>query len=112
MIKYNVIYIDNKVASSYLNLTQQEFYDVLWDYTFEWDLWDYIEECSELLKNEEELKNWLYNSFIPEWMFHRYEDDEIDCFAFISDLENSEYKIEEELVDFLIDKIHSYVANR
>ena len=105
MITYNVIIIDGKIINPYLNLTQQAFFDKLWEWTFVDDLWDYIEEDPEYLSNRDNLKDWLYGSFIPEWVLHQYDEDEISCFAFTTDLENTEYIVDEDLVDFILDKI-------
>lgn len=104
MIKYNLIIIENKQCSPFLNLTEQEFYDKLWEGTYEDDLWDYLEENNP---SEEDLKDVLYQ-FINENIFHKYEDDDIDCFAFIVDDSVKEYQIDEELFEFVYAKIKEH----
>ena len=104
MIKYNLVVIENKQRIPFLNLTEQAFYDKLWEWTCEDDLWDYLEENNP---SEEDLKDVLYR-FINENMFHEYEDDDVDCFAFIVDDSVKEYKIDEELFEFLYSKIKEY----
>ena len=44
MNNYNLVIIENKQYIPFLNLTEQEFYDKLWEWTYEDDLWDYIDE--------------------------------------------------------------------
>ena len=104
MIKYNLVIIENKQCIPFLNLTEQEFYDKLWEWTYEDDLWDYIEENNP---TEEELENAL-DTFIRENVFHEYEDDDVDCFAFIVDDSVKEYQIDEGLFEFIHSKIEEY----
>ena len=104
MFKYNLVIIENKQRIPFLNLTEQEFYDKLWEWTYEDDLWDYLEENNP---SEEDLKDALYR-FIDENMFHKYEDDDVDCFAFIVDDSVKEYQISEELFDFVKSKIEEH----
>lgn len=104
MIKYNLVVIENKQRIPFLNLTEQEFYDRLWEWTYEDDLWDYLEENNP---TEEELRKVLYQ-FINENIFHKYEDDHIDCFAFIVDDSVKEYQISEGLFEFIYAKIKEY----
>ena len=108
MIKYNFVIIENKVISSFLNfLNEDEFLEKLWDWCYEDDLWDYLDETPEVLNNSENLENYLLDIFIPEYLFHHYEDDEIDCFAFtVSDekLDVREY-CEDRALQFVLNKI-------
>lgn len=104
MIKYNLVIVENKQCIPFLNLTEQEFYDKLWEWTYEDDLWDYIDENNP---NEETLENAIYQ-FINENMFHEYEDDDIDCFAFVVDDSVKEYQVNEGLFEFVYAKIKEY----
>ena len=104
MIKYNLVIIENKQCIPFLNLTEQAFYDKLWEWTYEDDLWDYLEENNP---SEEDLENVLCQ-FINENMFHKYEDDDVTCFAFIVDDSIKEYQITEELFEFVHAKIEEY----
>ena len=105
MNKYNLVIIEGKQRTPYLNLTEQAFYDTLWEWTYKYDLWDYIEEDD---LTDEELKNFL-DIFIRENMFHEYEDDDVDCFAFINDGDCiKEYQIDENIVKFVHGKIKEY----
>lgn len=106
MIKYNLVIIENKQCIPFLNLTEQEFYDKLWEWTYEDDLWDYIEENNP---TKEELENNL-DTFIRENVFHQYEDDDVDCFAFIVDDSVKEYQIDEGLFEFIHSKIEEYYS--
>lgn len=103
MIKYNLV-IEDKQCIPFLNLNEQEFYDKLWEWSYEDDLWDYIDENDP---NEEELEN-VIGQFIDEDMFHKYEDDYVDCFAFIVDDSVKEYQIDEGLFKFVYAKIKEY----
>lgn len=104
MISYNLVIIENKQRIPFLNLTEQAFYDKLWEWTYEDDLWDYIDEVNP---SEEELEKGLYD-FIRENVFHEYEDDDIDCFAFIVDDSIKEYQISEGLFEFIYAKIKEH----
>lgn len=104
MKKYNLVIIENKQCIPFLNLTEQAFYDKLWEWTYEDDLWDYLEENNS---NSEELENVL-DQFIRENMFHQYEDDDINCFAFIIDDCVKEYQIDEGLFEFVYTKIKEH----
>ena len=71
-------------------------------------MWDYIEEDNP---TEEELENFL-DTFIRENVFHEYEDDDIDCFAFINDGNCvKEYQIDENIIEFIQGKIKENYAN-
>ena len=104
MKNYNLVIIEGKQRIPFLNLTEQAFYDKLWEWTYEDDLWDYLDEVSP---SEEELENVL-DQFIRENMFHQYEDDDVDCFAFINDDEIKEYQIDENLFEFVKSKIKEH----
>ena len=105
MNKYNLVIIENKQRIPFLNLTEKEFYDKLWEWTYEDDLWDYIEENNP---TNEELKNVL-DQFIRENVFHEYEDDDTDCFAFVNTDEGIvEYQIDDGLFDFVKFKIKEH----
>lgn len=104
MIKYNLVIVGNKQCIPFLNLTEQAFYDVLWEWTYEDDLWDYLEEYNP---TKEELENVL-NQFIRENMFHKCKDDDVDCFAFIVDDSVKEYQINEGLFEFVYAKIKEH----
>lgn len=104
MIKYNLVIVENKQCIPFLNLTEQAFYDKLWEWTYEDDLWDYLEENNP---SEEDLEDALYQ-FINENVFHKYEDDDIDCFAFIVEDSVKEYQIDEGLFEFIYAKIKEH----
>lgn len=105
MIKYNLVIIEGKQRIPYLNLTEKEFYDKLWEWTYETDLWDYIEEDNP---TDEELENFL-DTFIRENVFHEYEDDDVNCFAFVNTDEGIvEYQVSNELFKFIHNKIKEY----
>jgi hypothetical protein len=104
MNKYNLVILEAKQCIPFLNLTEQEFYDKLWEWTYEDDLWDYIEENNP---TKEELENVL-DQFIRENMFHEYEDDDVDCFAFTVEDSVKEYQIDEGLYKFIYSKIEEH----
>jgi hypothetical protein len=109
MNTYNFVIIDNnKGINSFLNFVDEnEFLEKLWDWCYEDDLWDYLDENPEVLTNSEDLENYILNTFIPEDLFHRYEDDDLNCFAFtVSEekLETREYD-EDRALSFILDKI-------
>ena len=104
MNNYNLVMIENKTHIPFLNLTEKEFYDKLWEWTYEDDLWDYIEENNP---TEEELENAL-DQFIRENVFHEYEDDDISCFAFTVEDSVKEYLIDEGLYKFIYSKIKEH----
>jgi len=112
MITYNFIIIDNnKGINSFLNfLNENEFLEKLWEWCYEDDLWDYLDETPEVLTNSEELEDYLLNIFIPEDLFHRYEDDDLNCFAFtVSDekLDTREYN-EDRALSFVLNTIKEH----
>ena len=109
MITYNFVILDvNKTISPFLNFVDEnEFLEKLWDWCYEDDLWDYLDETPEVLNNKDDLEDWILNQFIPETLFHRYEDDDLNCFAItVSDekLDVREYD-EDRALSFVLDKI-------
>lgn len=108
MSTYNFIIIEDKVIHSFLNiLNEEEFLEELWEWCYEDGLWDYLDENPEVLTNSEDLENYILDTFIPEDLFHRYEDDDLNCFAFtVSDekLDVREYD-ESRALSFILNKI-------
>ena len=112
MTTYNFIILDNnKVVNPFLNiLNEEEFLEKLWEWCYEDDLWDFLDENLEVLNNKEDLEDWILNQFIPEDLFHRYEDDDLNCFAFtVSDekLDVREYN-EDRALTFILNKIKEH----
>lgn len=107
MNKYNLVIIEDKQCIPFLNLTEQAFYDKLWEWTYEYDLWNYIEETNP---TEEELEDVL-DQFIRENVFHKYEDDDVDCFAFINEDCIKEYQIDKGIIEFVHSKIKEHYEN-
>ena len=112
MINYNFIITDiNKTNNPFLNfLDENEFLEKLWKWCYEDDLWYFLDENPEVLNNEEDLEDWILNQFIPEDLFHRYEDDDLNCFAFtVSDekLDTREYD-EDRALTFVLNKIKQH----
>lgn len=109
MINYNFVITDiDKVISPFLNiLNEKEFLEKLWEWCYDNDLWDFLDENPEVLTNSEDLENYILDTFIPEDLFHRYEDDDLNCFAFtVSDekLDVREYN-ESRALSFILNKI-------
>lgn len=105
MIEYNLVIVEGKQRIPFLNLTEQGFYDKLWEWTWVDDLWDYIEEDNH---TEEELENFL-DTFIRENVFHEYEDDDVNCFAFVNTDEGIvEYQVSSKLFKFIYNKIKEH----
>jgi hypothetical protein len=105
MIEYNLVLFENKQCSPFLNLTEQAFYDKLWEWTYEDDLWDYLDDYNP---TGEELENGI-DQFIRENMLHKYEDDDIDCFAFVNtDNGLVEYQVSNKLIEFIKTKIKEH----
>lgn len=100
---YNLIIIETKYPTEHLNLTKEKFFEELWKWTYEEDLWDFIESESP---DTEYLEHYI-NVFIDENMFHQYEDDEVDCYAFIVDNNGRvhTYNWNQDLIDFVLKKI-------
>lgn len=111
MNNYNFIIIEGKIIHSFLNiLEEEEFLEKLWEWCYEDDLWDFIDENPEVLTNSEDLENYILGTFIPEDLFHRYEDDDLNCFAFtVSDekLNTREYD-EDRALRFVLNKIEEH----
>lgn len=111
MINYNFIIIDGKVIHSFLNiLNEDKFLEKLWEWCCEDDLWDYLDENPEVLTNSEDLEEFLLSRFIPENLFHHYEDDYLNCFAFTASdekLDVREYD-EDGALSFVLNKIKEY----
>ena len=111
MIIYNFIINEGKVIHSFLNiLNENEFLEKLWEWCFEDDLWDYLDENPEVLTNSEDLEEFLLDRFIPENLFHYYEDDDLNCFAFTATdekLEVREYD-EDRTLSFILNKIKEH----
>lgn len=105
MNNYNLVIIENKQCIPFLNLTEQEFYDKLWEWTYEDDLWDYIYDNNP---DEEDLDDTICQ-FIDENIFHKWEGDDVDCFAFVNTDEGIvEYQISDKLFEFVKSKIKEY----
>ena len=111
MIIYNFIINEGKVIHSFLNiLNENEFLEKLWEWCYNNDLWDYLDDNPEVLTNSEELEDYILDTFIPEDLFHRYEDDDLNCFAFtVSDekLDTREYN-EDNALSFVLNKIKEH----
>ena len=104
MNNYNLVLVENKECIPFLNLTEQAFYDKLWEWTYEDDLWDYIDENPD----KEKIDNAIIQ-FVNENMFHRWEDDDVNCFAFVNTDEGIvEYQVSEKLFDFVKSKIKEH----
>ena len=115
MIIYNFVITDiNKTISPFLNfLDENEFLEKLWEWCYEDDLWYFLDENSEVLTNSEDLENYILDTFIPEDLFHHYEDDDLNCFAFtVSDekLDTREYN-EDRALSFILNKIKKHYEN-
>lgn len=112
MINYNFVITDtNKTISLFLNfLNENEFLEKLWEWCYDDDLWDFLDENPEVLNNEEDLEDWILNTFIPEDLFHRYEDDDLNCFAFTASDEKLDVKEydEDRAFTFVLNKIKEY----
>lgn len=105
MITYNFVIIEGKVKSEYLNFYFEEaFFEALWKWTYEDDLWDFIEEEKP---NKEYLIHYIDNTFIDENIFHEYEEDEITCYAFKVDDDGivHTYNWNQSLEDFVLKKV-------
>lgn len=112
MITYNFVILDiSKTVNSFLNiLNENEFLEELWKWCYEYDLWDYLNENPKVLTNSEDLEDYILNTFIPEDLFHRYEDDDLNCFAFTASdekLDVREYD-EDGALSFVLNKIKEH----
>lgn len=104
-MSYNFIIIENKVRHEYLNIkSEKEFFEELWKWTYVDDLWEFIEYDNP---DNEYLIHYIDNIFIDQNMFHEYEEDELDCFAFVvyDDGRVSTYNWNQPLEDFVLKKI-------
>lgn len=114
MLLYNFIIIDGEIIHSFLNiLNEEEFLEKLWEWCYEDNLWDYLDETPEVLTNSEELEDYLLSTFIPEDLFHHHVDDYFNCFAFTATdekLEVREYD-EDRALSFVLDKIKKHYEN-
>lgn len=108
---YNFIINEGKVIHHFLNiLNEEEFLEKLWEWYYEDDLWDFLDKNPEVLNNKEYLEEWLLNQFIPEDLFHKYEDDDLNCFAFTASdekLDVREYN-EDRALSFVLNKIKEH----
>ena len=110
MNNYNLVIIEGKQSIPFLNLTEQAFYNKLWEWCYKDNLWDFIDENPGVLTNSEDLENYILDTFIPEDLFHRYEDDDLNCFAFtVSDekLDTREYD-EDRALGFVLNKVEEH----
>ena len=111
---YNFIIIDGKVVHSFLNiLNENKFLEKLWEWCYEDNLWDYLDETPEVLINSEELEDYLLGTFIPEDLFHCCEYDDLNCFAFTASDEKLDVKEydEDSALSFVLDKIKKHYEN-
>lgn len=115
MNTYNIIITEDKVIHPFLNiLNEEEFLEKLWEWCYEDDLWDYLYDTPELLNDSEELEEFLLNRFIPEYLFHHFKDDELNCFAFTASdekLEVREYN-EDRALAFVLNKVKEHYDER
>ena len=111
MITYNFIITEDKVIHPFLNiLNEDEFLEELWEWCYEDNLWDFLDEYPEVLTNSEDLENYILDTFIPEDLFHYYEDDDLNCFAFTASdekLDVREYDKDRALA-FVLNKIKKH----
>ena len=102
---YNLIIFENKYPSEYLNIsTERELFEKLWDWTYIDDLWYFIEEENP---NKEYLNDFIENTFIDDNIFHKYEDDDTNCYVFeVNNLGRTRtYLWDHSLIDFIYEKI-------
>ena len=107
---YNVAFFIYKEVSSYTNLTKEEFFDKLWEWTYEDDLWDFLDEVEP---TKEELISYLDNVFIDENVFHKWEEDDTSCYAYCIEEKSYlnpatkvfEYSWNQELEDYVMNKV-------
>lgn len=105
---YNFVIIEGKVKSEYLNFySEDDFFKELWKWTYEDDLWDFIEEDKP---DKEYLIHFIDNIFIDQNIFHEYDEDELDCFAFIVDDDGMvhTYNWNQSLEDFVMRKVKEH----
>ena len=107
---YNVVFFIYKEVSSYDNLTKEEFFDKLWEWTYEDDLWDFLDEVEP---TKEELISYLDNVFIDENIFHKFDEDDTSCYAYCIEEKSYlnpetkvfEYSWNQELEDYVMNKV-------
>ena len=107
---YNVVFFIFKEGSSYTNLTKEEFFDKLWEWTYEDDLWDFLDEVEP---TKEELISYLDNVFIDEYIFHKFDEDDTSCYAYCIEEKSYlnpetkvfEYSWNQELEDYVMNKV-------
>ena len=107
---YNVVFFIFKEGSSYTNLTKEEFFDKLWEWTYEDDLWDFLDEVEP---TKEELISYLDNVFIDENIFHKFDEDDTSCYAYCIEEKSYlnpetkvfEYSWNQELEDYVMNKV-------
>ena len=102
---YNIVITEYKTHTSFLNLSKEEFFKKLWEWTYKDDLWDFIEEN----KPDKEYLIYYIDNFIDENIFHEYEEDEIDCYAFVvDDGKVYTYNWNKPLEDFVMKKVKEH----
>ena len=101
MKNYNLIIVENKQVVPFFNLTEQDFYNKLWEWTYLDDLWDYLDDNPTILT--EDLLTW-----IDLTVFHNDDEDDITCCAFVIDNEVKEYLIQDGLIEFVKSKIKEH----
>ena len=104
-MSYNFVITENKIQTEYLNIkSKKEFFEELWKWTYVDDLWDFIEYDKP---DHEYLIHYIDNTFIDDNIFHGYEEDELDCFAFVvhDNGRVSTYNWNKSLEDFVLGKI-------
>lgn len=102
---YNVVFIDGEIIWDYTNLTKEEFFDKLWEWTWKDDLWDFIDET---YPTEEELISYLNNIFIDDMLFHQWDEDYTTCYVFCVNSQGtvSNYsRSNQDLKDYIINKV-------
>lgn len=105
---YNFVIIVGKYhPEACLNLTKEKFFEELWRWPYVDELWDFIDLESP---DKEYLEDYIYNTFIDENIFHKYEDDDANCYAFTvsDDGKTKTYNWDQSLVDFVYDKIKDH----
>ena len=108
---YNFVITENKIQNEYLNISsEEEFFEKLWECTYVDDLWDFIESDDP---DSEYLIHFIDNIFIDENIFHTYEDDDLDCYAFKVDNNGKVYTYNQNksLEDFVIKKVKEHYEN-
>ena len=102
---YNIVFIDGKAITEFLNfVSEEDFFEKLWEWTYLDNLWDFIEEDKP---DKERLISYIDNIFIDDEIFHNFEDDDLTCFAFVvhDNGRVSTYNWNQSLEDFVLKKI-------